>query len=529
MNNNKKFYITTPIYYPSGKFHIGTAYATTLTDCIRRYKKARGFDTYMLTGLDEHGQKVQTVAEKRGLTPQEHVDEMAADAKKLWKLMDIGYNDFIRTTDERHVKAVQKIVEKFLENGDIYKGTYEGWYCMPCENYFTETQLVDGKCPDCGRPVTKMQEESYFFNMKKYEGWLKEFYKGNPHFIEPESRKNEIFNNFINPGLEDLCISRTTFDWGIPMPNDPKHVLYVWLDALTNYITALGYMSDDDSLFKKYWPADLHIVGKEIIRFHGIYWPIFLHALGLELPKQIYAHSWIVMKDGKMSKSVGNVIYPETLIERYGLDATKYYLLKLMSFAQDSMFTPEDFVERFNSDLANDLGNLLNRTIGMMNKYFDGTIPTEIKERTEFDDSLEEFTKSQIEKVENNMDTYHVSNSLVELWAIIARTNKYIDETAPWTLSKSENEQEKEKLKSVMFHLAENLRKIAILITPIMPETSNKMLVQLGLTEQDKEWETLNNNNQIKPETKVISKGEPLFVRLEKEEEIEYIKNAMKK
>ena len=529
MNNNKKFYITTPIYYPSGKFHIGTAYATTLTDCIRRYKKARGFDTYMLTGLDEHGQKVQTVAEKRGLTPQEHVDEMAADAKKLWKLMDIGYNDFIRTTDERHVKAVQKIVEKFLENGDIYKGTYEGWYCMPCENYFTETQLVDGKCPDCGRPVTKMQEESYFFNMKKYEGWLKEFYKENPHFIEPESRKNEIFNNFINPGLEDLCISRTTFDWGIPMPNDPKHVLYVWLDALTNYITALGYMSDDDSLFKKYWPADLHIVGKEIIRFHGIYWPIFLHALGLELPKQIYAHSWIVMKDGKMSKSVGNVIYPETLIERYGLDATKYYLLKLMSFAQDSMFTPEDFVERFNSDLANDLGNLLNRTIGMMNKYFDGTIPTEIKERTEFDDSLEEFTKSQIEKIENNMDTYHVSNAISDIWAIIARTNKYIDETAPWTLSKSENEQEKEKLKSVMFHLAENLRKIAILITPIMPETSNKMLAQLGLTEQDKEWETLNNNNQIKPETKVISKGEPLFVRLEKEEEIEYIKNAMKK
>ena len=526
MNNNKKFYITTPIYYPSGKFHIGTAYATTLTDCIRRYKSTRGYDTYMLTGLDEHGQKVQTVAEKRGLTPQEHVDEMAAEAKKLWELMDIGYNDFIRTTDERHIKAVQKIVEIFLKNGDIYKGTYEGWYCMPCENYFTETQLVDGKCPDCGRSVTKMQEESYFFNMKKYESWLKEFYNENPHFIEPESRKNEIFNNFINPGLEDLCISRTTFDWGIPMPNDPKHVLYVWLDALTNYITALGYMSDDDSLFKKYWPADLHVVGKEIIRFHGIYWPIFLHALGLELPKQIYAHSWIVMKDGKMSKSVGNVIYPETLIERYGLDATKYYLLKLMNFAQDSMFTPEDFVERFNSDLANDLGNLLNRTIGMMNKYYGGVIPTDITTRTDFDDDLEKYITSQIEKIENCMDTYHVSNALTELWSIISRSNKYIDETAPWALAKAEDV-EKEKLKSVMNHLAESLRRIAILLTPFMPETSTKILNQLGIDSSKKEWDFAKLSCEIKQGTKVIEKGEPLFVRLEKEEEIEYIKNAM--
>lgn len=521
----KKFYITTPIYYPSGKFHIGTAYATTLTDCIRRYKKARGYDTYMLTGLDEHGQKIQNVAEKRGLTPQEHVDEMADKAKELWRLMDIGYDDFIRTTDERHVKTVQKIVDIFLKNGDIYKGTYEGWYCMPCENYFTETQLVDGKCPDCGREVKKMQEESYFFNMKKYENWLKEFYKENPHFIEPESRKNEIFNNFINPGLEDLCISRATFDWGIPMPNDPKHVLYVWLDALTNYITALGYMSDDDTLFKKYWPADLHIVGKEIIRFHGIYWPIFLHALGLELPKQIYAHSWIVMKDGKMSKSVGNVIYPETLIERYGVDATKYYLLRLMSFSQDSMFTPEDFVDRFNYDLANDLGNLLNRTIGMMNKYFEGTIPTNITERTDFDNNLENYTKEQISKVEEQMDTYHVSNALAEIWALIGRTNKYIDETAPWTLSKSEDGTE--KLKSVMNHLAENLRKIAILLVPFMPQTSEKMLDQLGISKETATWDSMNSNSEIPENTNVISKGEPLFVRLEREEEIEYIKNAM--
>ena len=527
MENNKKFYITTPIYYPSGKFHIGTAYCEVLTNAIKRYKQARGYDTFMLTGLDEHGQKIQTVAEKRGMSPQMHVDEMADNAKELWKLMDINYDKFIRTTDDYHCKAVQKIVQKFIDNGDIYKGKYEDWYCMPCENYFTETQLVDGKCPDCGREVKKMSEDAYFFNMKKYESWLKEFYAKNPEFIVPESRKNEIFKNFIDPGLEDLCISRNTFDWGIPLPNDPEHVLYVWLDALTNYITALGYEGDDDTLFNKYWPADLHVVGKEIIRFHGIYWPIFLHALGLELPKQIYAHSWIVMKDGKMSKSVGNVIYPETLIERYGLDATKYYLLRLMSFAQDSMFTPEDFVERFNADLANDLGNLLNRTIGMMNKYFDGIIPTDIKVRTEFDDSLEQFTKNEIAKVEQEMDTYHISNALTELWAIIARANKYIDETGPWALAKSDNEEDIEKLKSVMFHLAETLRKVALMLIPFMPETSQKMLDQLNIPSEDKSWDLIHTDDVIKPQTKVIEKGEPLFVRLEKEEEIEFIKNAM--
>ena len=528
MESNKKFYITTPIYYPSGDFHIGTAYCEVLTDAIKRYKKARGYDTFMLTGLDEHGQKIQTVAEKKGISPQMHVDKMAENAKKLWKLMDIDYDKFIRTTDDYHCEAVQKIVQKFVDNGDIYKGKYEGWYCMPCENYFTETQLVDGKCPDCGREVKKMSEDAYFFNMKKYEGWIREFYAKNPDFIVPESRKNEIFKNFIDPGLEDLCISRNTFDWGIPLPNDPEHVLYVWLDALTNYITALGYQSDDETLFNKYWPADLHVVGKEIIRFHGIYWPIFLHALGLELPKQIYAHSWIVMKDGKMSKSVGNVIYPETLIERYGLDATKYYLLRLMGYAQDSMFTPEDFVDRFNSDLANDLGNLLNRTIGMINKYCDGFIPTDIKVKTEFDDDIEQYTKMQISKMEEAMDTYHISNALAELWAIIARTNKYIDETAPWTLAKSEDEESKEKLESVMFHLAENLRKVAILLTPFMPQTSGKILNQLGINTHNNSWETACSDNEITKGTKVIPKGEPLFVRLERDEEIEYIKSAMK-
>lgn len=526
MSEKKKFYITTPIYYPSGKFHIGTAYCTTLTDCIKRYKEARGYDAYMLTGLDEHGQKIETVAQKEGMKPQEYVDMMAEKSKGLWKLMDIQNNDFIRTTDERHYNAVQKIVRKFLDNGDIYKGEYEGWYCMPCENYFTETQLVDGKCPDCGREVKLMKEESYFFNMKKYEGWLKEFYKENPEFIVPESRKNEIFKNFIDPGLEDLCISRSTFDWGIKMPNDPKHVLYVWLDALTNYITALGYMSDDDSLFKKYWPADLHVVGKEIIRFHGIYWPIFLHALGLELPKKLYAHSWIVMKDGKMSKSVGNVIYPESLIDRYGLDATKYYLLRLLSFGQDSMFTPEDFVDRYNADLANDLGNLLNRTIGMINKYFDGVIPVDIKEETEFDSILREFAEEQINKVEEYMDDYHVSQAIQELWKYIARVNKYIDETAPWVLAKDENS--KEKLKSVMFNLAEALRKIAIMTVPFIPNTSNEILKQLSIYKEDASWDNLRDYNAIKQGTKVVEKGEPLFVRLDKEEEIEYIKSQMK-
>ncbi len=524
MNEKKKFYITTPIFYPSGKFHIGTAYCETLTDCIKRYKEARGYDVYMLTGLDEHGQKIETVAKKQNKTPQEYVDDMAEEAKKLWELMDIKYDDFIRTTEDRHVEAVQKIVQIFLDKGDIYKGEYEGWYCMPCENYFTETQLVDGKCPDCGREVKKMKEEAYFFNMKKYEQWLKEFYAENPDFIVPESRKNEIFKNFIDPGLEDLCISRCTFDWGIQLPNDPKHVLYVWLDALTNYITALGYMSDDDTLFKKYWPADLHVVGKEIIRFHGIYWPIFIHALGLELPKKLYAHSWIVMKDGKMSKSVGNVIYPETLIERYGLDATKYYLLRLMSFSQDSMFTPEDFIERYNSDLANDLGNLLNRTIGMINKYFDGIIPTDAKEETEFDEDLRNTAKEQLKEIEEKMDAYHVRAAIEALWKYISRTNKYIDETAPWVLSK---EGDTEKLKSVMFNLAEALRKIAILASPFIAGSSKKILEQLGIKQEDANWNNVLDYDTIKADTKVISQGEPLFIRLDKEEEIEYIRNAM--
>ena len=524
---SEKYYITTPIYYPSGKFHIGTAYTTTLANTIKKYRQMRGYDAYLLTGLDEHGQKIQDVAISRGKTPQDHVDEMADVAKKLWAKMKIDYDDFIRTTDKRHEKIVEQIFEKFMKNGDIYKGEYEGWYCVPCETYFTPTQLVNGKCPDCGREVKKMKEEAYFFNMKKYQDRLIKFYEENPNFIEPAFRKNELFNNFIKPGLEDLCVTRTTFDWGIKVKGDEKHVIYVWLDALTNYITALGYMSDDETKFNKYWPADLQIVGKDIIRFHGIYWPIFLMALDLPMPKKLFAHGWIMMKDGKMSKSKGNVIYPETLIERYGLDATKYFLLKELSVGQDGLFTPEGFVERFNSDLCNDLGNLLNRTIGMINKYFKGKIPSKPQNLTDLDIELENFVNNKIEHVEEEMDEVHVSNSLEEIWQIISRTNKYIDETMPWILYK---EEKVEELKNVMYHLVENLRKIAILIKPYMEETSPKMFNQLGMSDTElMTWDSMKEYPEYKNNLRVVEKGEPLFIRLDLDEEIEFLKNEMNK
>lgn len=526
----KTFYVTTPIYYPSGKFHIGTAYTTVLADTMKRYKLLRGYDSYMLTGLDEHGQKIQEVAEKNGKTPQEHVDDMADMAKKLWKYMDIAYDDFIRTTEERHTKVVEAIFDRLMEQGDIYLGEYEGWYCTPCETFFTDTQLVDGKCPDCGREVKKMKEESYFFNMKKYQKRLEEFYQEHPDFIAPESRKNELFNNFIKPGLEDLCVSRTSFDWGVKVQKNPKHVVYVWLDALTNYITALGYGSNEDSKLKKYWPADLQIVGKDIIRFHGIYWPIFLMALDLPIPKKLYAHGWIMMKDGKMSKSKGNIVYPELLIERYGLDATRYFLLKELPYGQDGVFTPEGFVERYNIDLCNDLGNLLNRTIGMMNKYYGGVTPSKGTTKNDQDDEIETFVMEKVKEVENNMEDVHISSALASIWSIIARSNKYIDETAPWTLAKSEGEEEKEKLASVMYHLLENLRIIAILLNPFMKETSKKMLQQLGIEKEEQTtWDSIQRYGNLIEGTKVIEKGEPLFMRLEVEEEINYIKEGMKK
>jgi len=528
MENKKTYYVTTPIYYPSGRFHIGTAYSTVLANTMKKYKELRGYDTRFLTGLDEHGQKIQKVAEERKLTPQAHVDEIATQARKLWKTMKIENDDFIRTTEPRHKAVVEKIFDEMMEKGDIYKGEYEGWYCTPCETFFTKTQVGDEhKCPDCGREVQMMKEESYFFNMKKYQDKLLKFYEENPKFILPESRKNEILNNFIKPGLEDLCVSRTSFDWGIKVKKDPKHVVYVWLDALTNYISALGYKSEDETLFNKYWPADLHIVGKDIIRFHAIYWPIFLMSLNLPLPKQIYAHGWVLMKDGKMSKSKGNIVYPELLIDRYGLDACKYFLMKELSYGQDGVFTPEGFVERYNTELCNDLGNLLNRTVAMVNKYCGGNVPEYLGPKNSQDLDLEKMVLEQVKLAEENIETIHISNALSEIWKIISMSNKYIDETMPWVLAKSEENEDKEKLESVLYHLIENLRKAAILIKPFMEQTSDNILNQLGVTEDVlKTWDSLYQYDGIK-NMKVIEKGEPLFVRLDTEKEIEYIKSGM--
>ena len=523
---SEKFYVTTPIYYPSGKFHIGTAYTTVLADAMKRYHQLKGEDTYMLTGTDEHGQKIQGIAEKNGKEPKEYVDEMAEQAKELWAKMGVQYDDFIQTTEERHTKIVQKIFDRFMEQGDIYKGEYEGWYCVPCETYFTETQLVDGKCPDCGREVKLMKEEAYFFNMKKYVDKLVKYYDEHPDFIKPAFRKNEMINNFIKPGLEDLCVTRTSFDWGIKVLKDPKHVIYVWVDALTNYLTALGYMSDDDTLFKKYWPADLQIVGKDIARFHLIYWPIFLMALDLPLPKTILVHNWIMMKDGKMSKSKGNVIYPETLIDRYGLDPTRYFLLREMPVNQDGIFSPEAFVERYNFDLCNDLSNLLNRTVSMVNKYFEGKVPEYNGTPNAVDKELEDYATEKIKKFEEKLNDYEIANALQEIWDLIARTNKYIDETMPWALAK---EEKNEELKSAMYHLIENLRKIAILIKPFMTDTANNMLKQIGITDVDKiKWDDIYAYDTLK-DIKVIEKGEPIFMRLKVEEEVEYLKSVMKK
>ncbi|MBP2098702.1 methionine--tRNA ligase [Enterococcus rivorum] len=534
MTQKETFYITTPIYYPSGKLHIGNSYTTIACDAMARYKRLMGFDVFYLTGVDEHGQKIEHKAAELDVSPQEYVDKMAADVQKLWKTLDISYDKFIRTTDDYHKEAVQKIFDQLLDQGDIYLGEYEGWYSVSDEEYFTETQLAEvyrndegkvigGKAPS-GHEVELVKEESYFFRMSKYAERLVKYYDEHPEFIQPESRKNEMLNNFIKPGLEDLAVSRTTFSWGVPLSKDPKHVVYVWIDALSNYITALGYGSTDDSLYQKYWPADVHMVGKEIVRFHTIYWPIMLMALDLPLPKKIFGHGWLLMKDGKMSKSKGNVVYPDMLVDRYGLDALRYYLLRAIPFGSDGVFTPEDFVSRLNYDLSNDLGNLLNRTIAMINKYCDGHVPAYSSKVTPFDSELSTTAANVIGKYHEAMEKMEFNTAIAEIWTLVSRANKYIDETEPWVLAK--DEEKKKELDSVMVHLAESLRIVAILLQPMMTEAPKRIFEQLGLDSQKMQMVGI-RFGEFPLNVKVTTKGTPIFPRLELETEVIYIKKQM--
>ncbi len=515
---DKKFYITTAIAYTSRKPHIGNTYEIILTDAIARFRRYIGNDVFFLTGTDEHGQKIQEIAQAAGVTPKSYVDEIAKQIKDIADMLNISYDKFIRTTDDYHEKAVSDIFKKLYDQGDIYKSEYEGLYCTPCESFWTETQLVDGKCPDCGREVKKTKEEAYFFKMSKYQDRLMKYIEENPEFIQPESRKKEMVNNFLKPGLQDLCVSRTSFTWGVPVSFDEKHVIYVWIDALSNYITALGYNPNEKGeLYKKYWPADVHIIGKDILRFHTIYWPIMLMALGEPLPKQVFGHPWMLFGEEKMSKSRGNVIYAEDLVRHFGVDAVRYYSLHEMPFAQDGNITYDTFIQRFNSDLANTLGNLVNRTVAMINKYFDGVLQDN-SQKGEFDEDLINTALNAVKIVEEKMQTWHIADSLDEIWRVVDRANKYIDETTPWILAK--DEATKPRLGAVLYNLAESIRIIASLLSSFMPQTAEAIKNQINA--EDISYESVKAFGGLKAGVKV-GEATPLFARIDAEKKLEEI------